>query len=52
MTPANIQAAFKKTGVFPVNAQIVEAHKLYPAEAFREVKSIEKVKALKKEKKK
>ena len=48
MTPANIQAAFKKTGIFPFNTQVVEAHKLYPAEAFREVKSIEKVKALKK----
>ena len=48
MTPANIQAAFKKTGIFPFNAQVVEAHKLYPAKAFREVKPTEKVKALEK----
>ena len=48
MTPANNQTAFNKSERFLFNAQVVEAQKLYPAEAFREVKTIKKVKALKK----
>ena len=48
MTPANNQTAFNKSERFSFNAQVVEAQKLYPAEAFWEVKTIKKVKVLKK----
>ena len=46
MTPTNIQAAFRKTGIYPFS-KTIEPHKLYPSEGFREKEPLKKVVALK-----
>ena len=46
-TLMNIQAGFKKTGIFPLNMNIVAADKLFPCESFREAMPFEKLRALK-----
>ena len=46
MTPANIQAAFRKTGIHPYD-KTIDQHKLYPTEGFREKEPLKKVVALK-----
>ena len=43
----NIQAGFKKTGIFPLNRNIVAADKLFPCESFRETILFQKLRALK-----
>ncbi|KAH3812990.1 hypothetical protein DPMN_141435 [Dreissena polymorpha] len=47
MTPANIQSAFRKSGIFPYANDVVPKQKLFPCESFREKDPIGKVKALK-----
>lgn len=47
MTPSNIQAAFRKTGIFPLNPDVISMQKLFPCENFRKDRPIEKVKAMK-----
>ena len=46
-TPINIQAGFKKTGIFPLEMNIIAADKLFPCESFRETMPFEKLRALK-----
>ena len=47
LTPVNIQAGFRKTGIFPFSSAIVAREKLFPSESFREDRPVEKVKAMK-----
>ena len=47
LTPVNIQAGFRKTGIFPFSSAIVAREKLFPCESFREDRPVEKVKAMK-----
>ncbi|XP_053374341.1 uncharacterized protein LOC128546943 [Mercenaria mercenaria] len=47
MTPLNIQAGFRKTGIYPLRKEVISPEKLIPCESFREDKPIEKVKAMK-----
>jgi len=47
MTPANIQSAFRKSGIFPYAKDVVTIQKLFPCESFRENDPIGKVRALK-----
>ncbi|XP_060553673.1 uncharacterized protein LOC132714771 [Ruditapes philippinarum] len=47
MSPVNVQSAFRKTGILPLNRDIVSQDKLFPCETFREEKPIEKVCAIK-----
>jgi hypothetical protein len=46
MTPINIQAGFRKTGIYPLSKDVVPMEKLFPAEGFREEEPVKKVKAL------
>jgi hypothetical protein len=49
MIPANIQAAFKKTGILPLERTIISKEKVFPCESFtfREEKPAEKLAAIK-----
>ena len=47
MSPSNIQAAFRKTGIHPYSKQTISPDKLFPTEAFREKEPVKKVMALK-----
>ena len=47
MSPHNIQAGFRKTGIFPFNKDTVKGEQLYPCENFREERPLEKVNAVK-----
>ncbi|XP_060563744.1 uncharacterized protein LOC132723096 [Ruditapes philippinarum] len=47
MSPSNIQSAFRKTGIFPIDPAVVSMEKLFPCESFREEKPVQKVKSLK-----
>lgn len=46
MGPSNIVSAFRKTGIYPCNKEVIAAEKLYPCEAFRDNTPLLKVKAL------
>jgi hypothetical protein len=46
MTPINIQAGFRKTGIYPLSKDVIPMEKLFPAEGFRKEEPIKKVKAL------
>ena len=46
-TPVNIQASFKKTGIFPFSSDAIPQEEMYAAESFREENPIERVKQLK-----
>ena len=48
LTPLNIQAGFKKTGIYPFNSDVVSQEQLLPCESFREDNPVAKVKAMKK----
>ena len=41
-TPQNIQAAFKKTGIYPFKKDAIHAEDLYTAESFREKNPVKK----------
>ena len=47
MSPSNIQAAFRKTGIHPFSKQTISPDKLFPTEAFREKEPVKKVMAMK-----
>jgi hypothetical protein len=47
MTPVNIQAAFKRTGILPLERTIISKEKPFPCESFREEKPAEKLAAIK-----
>ncbi|XP_053380044.1 jerky protein homolog-like [Mercenaria mercenaria] len=47
MSPVNIQAAFRKTGILPLDRGVVHQEKLFPCESFREDRPLEKVAAIK-----
>ncbi|XP_053372904.1 uncharacterized protein LOC123565518 [Mercenaria mercenaria] len=47
MSPLNIQAGFRKTGIYPLSQDVITMEKLFPAEGFREENPTDKVKALK-----
>lgn len=47
MTPTNIQAGFRKTGIYPLSPEAVAMEKLFPAEGFREENPVDKIKAIK-----
>lgn len=47
MNPANIVAAFKKTGIYPLDRNVIEQDKLFPSEAFVDSTPIKKVIAIK-----
>lgn len=47
LTPLNIQSAFRKTGIYPFQADVIQPESLYTCESFREEKPVEKVKAMK-----
>jgi hypothetical protein len=46
MTPANIQAAFRKTGIHPWNSGVVSKEMLFPCEGFREERPAQKILAM------
>ena len=46
MDPGNIQSAFRKTDILPLNKEIVSEEKLYPCETFREEMPTDKVCAI------
>ena len=47
MTPMNIIAGFKKTGIYPLSKESVPPEKLFPSEIFREEEPLKKVQAIK-----
>lgn len=47
MSASNIQSAFRKTGIHPLNPRIISAERLFPCESFREERPVQKVKVLK-----
>ena len=47
MSPTNVQSAFKKTGIFPLERNVIAKEKLFPCETFREDHPLEKVAAIK-----
>ena len=47
MTPMNIMAGFKKTGIYPLSKESVPPEKLFPCENFREEEPLKKVQAIK-----
>lgn len=46
MSPWNIVSGFKRTGIFPLNKQVIEAEKLLTCEAFRDKTPLQKAKAV------
>jgi len=47
LTPIIIQSGFRKTGIFPLNTDILAPEQLHPCESFREKRPFEKLKAMK-----
>lgn len=47
MTPQNIVAGFRKTGIYPIAKDIVPKEKLFPSESFTDSTPVEKVTAIK-----
>lgn len=47
MTYKNITNSFEKCGIYPLNKKSIPVEKTFPAEAFREEKAVQKVKAIK-----
>lgn len=47
MSSGNIQSAFRKTGIYPIDPSVIQIERLFPCESFRDVRPVQKVKAIK-----